>query len=75
VLVIYSDDEWSAKLRSEWPRDLQVPTEWRKNTQEITNRYQILGTPTLLALDWKHQEVKRQLGYLPAEQIKQWLAK
>jgi len=73
ILVVISREEYSAKLKREWPRDCPYPVEWWNNTQELTNRYRIIGTPTILGIDSQGIEVKRQLGYLTPEQLRQWL--
>lgn len=74
VLVIEAKGcSWCRKLRAEWPKDAP-PTDWKENSQELADRWNVRGTPTLIGLDARGEEVRRQLGYLEPAKLRAWLA-
>ena len=74
VLVIEAKGcSWCRKLRAEWPKDAP-PTDWKENSQLLADRWNVRGTPTLIGLDARGEEVRRQLGYLEPAKLRAWLA-
>ena len=61
------------RLKRDWPQGFPVPHEWVQNSRDVAQRYRVEGVPTLIAVDAQGNEVGRQLGYLPPDELRRWL--
>lgn len=74
LIITAPNCSWCDKLKADWKDGYPVPHEYRMNSQEIANNWNIRGTPTIIGLNEQGLEMDRKLGYLPKEELVEWLS-
>jgi thioredoxin-related protein len=73
LLVTSSPCKPCDALKEAFKDGFGLPCEKLSNSQELTNKWKIEGTPTLIGLDKDGSETDRLLGFDTKEKTQEWL--